>query len=89
MSESKKPAPGKSFEDRLNRLEEISRRMKEGGIPLEEAVSRFEEGIRLAARLEKDLSRIERRIEILVNSPESEAESPELELFTDLDRGGK
>mgnify|MGYP001121887561 CR=1 FL=1 len=86
MRQSKKPVPTKSFEERLKRLEEISSGMKEGGIPLEEAVNRFEEGIRLAASLEKDLSRIERRIEILVNSPEAEDEKPELELFSGLDQ---
>ncbi len=87
MPQSKKSAPGKSFEERLGRLEEISALMKEGKISLEDAVRHFDEGIRLAASLEKDLSRIERRIEILVNAPEADDEKPELELFPDLETG--
>ena len=36
----------KSFEERLNRLESLSEKLREGKIPLEEAVSIFEEGIK-------------------------------------------
>ncbi len=74
----------KSFEERLARLEEINNTISEGAVPLEEAVARFEEGIRIAKSLEKELAKIERKIEILVNSPESETEAPHLELFPDL-----
>jgi exodeoxyribonuclease VII small subunit len=76
----------KSFEERLNRLENLSEKLREGKIPLEEAVSIFEEGMKLAKDLEKELSKIERKVEILVNEPEkrggsgSESE-PLLELF--------
>jgi len=83
MPQSKKSSPPKTFEERLHRLEEISTRMREGSCTLEEAAAFFEEGIRLAKSLEKDLSRIERKIEILVNNPQSPEESPELELFPD------
>jgi exodeoxyribonuclease VII small subunit len=83
MPQSKKSSPPKTFEERLRRLEEISTLMREGSCTLEEAAVFFEEGIRLAKSLEKDLSRIERKIEILVNNPQSPEESPELELFPD------
>ncbi len=71
----------KNFEERLAKLETLNDRMREGNLPLEEAVSIFEEGISLARSLEKDLSKIERKIEILVNKPESPEEKPNLELF--------
>jgi len=79
----------KNFEERLKRLEELSVVLKEGKTSLEEAAVFFEEGIKLARGLEKDLSRIERRIEILVNEPAGEDEKPELELFPELDENGK
>ncbi len=72
----------KTFEERLSRLENLNDTMREGKIPLEEAVSLFEEGIKLAKGLEKDLNKIERKIEILVNKPEAPEEKPNLELFT-------
>ncbi|HOV63595.1 MAG TPA: exodeoxyribonuclease VII small subunit [Spirochaetia bacterium] len=71
----------KSFEERLKRLEELNEKLKAGSIGLEEAVGIFEEGIRLAKGLEKDLAKIERRIEILVNEPEKPEDKPNLELF--------
>ncbi len=73
----------KKFEDRLSELEELNEKMKEGDIPLDDAVDLFEKGIKLAKSLEKDLSKIERKIEILVNEPESPEEEPNLQLFED------
>jgi len=74
-----------SFEERLKRLEEIGEQIRQGSLPLEESISLFEEGIKLARSLEKELAKIERRVEILVNRPEATDEPPQLELFNDLD----
>jgi exodeoxyribonuclease VII small subunit len=74
----------KSFEERLNRLESLSEKLREGKIPLEEAVSIFEEGMKLAKELEKELAKIERKVEILVNEPAKKGgadSEPVLELF--------
>ena len=77
----------KKFEDRLAKLEDLNSRINEGNIPLEDAVSMFEEGIGLARSLEKDLEKIERKIEILVNQPEQKEDEPNLELFPELSEG--
>ena len=37
-----------SFEEKLNRLEEINENMKDGEIPIEKAMKLFEEGTKLA-----------------------------------------
>jgi exodeoxyribonuclease VII small subunit len=74
----------KSFEDRLSRLEELSDKLKAGGIALEEAVALFEEGIKLARELQKELGKVERRVEILLNEPGRKADAvvePDLGLF--------
>jgi exodeoxyribonuclease VII small subunit len=78
-------AKTKSFEDRLGRLEAIGAQMRDGELDLEEAVKLFDEGMRLAKGLERDLSRIERKVQILVNDPEADDEDPNLDLFTDAD----
>jgi exodeoxyribonuclease VII small subunit len=87
----RKPARGaeakrqeQGFEDRLQRLEQLSEQLREGTIPLEEAVAIFEEGMKLAKSLEKDLSRIERRVEILTREPEAGEDEPNLALFPEL-----
>ena len=55
----------KSFEERLNRLENLSEKLREGKIPLEEAVSIFEEGMKLAKDLEKELAKIDLSIQTM------------------------
>lgn len=74
----------KSFEERLERLEELGSSIRDNSLPLEEAVKLFEEGMKLSRSLEKDLGRIERKVEILINSPEGPDDRPELELFPEL-----
>jgi len=74
----------KNFEERLERLETLGEQIRRTDIPLDEALKAFEEGIRLARTLEKDLEKIDGRIEILMSSAEAspaEESSPELELF--------
>ncbi len=79
--------PAKSFEERLARLEQIAATLREGQIPLEEAISLFEEGTKLAKTLEKELARVERKIQVLAEDQETDGESPKLELFPDLAEG--
>ena len=79
----------KNFEDRLQQLEEIADKMREGNIPLDEAVSMFEKGISLARGLETDLTKIEKKIEILVKEPETPDDEPSLELFPELSGQGE
>ena len=74
----------KSFEERLIRLEELSENIKDGSHSLEDTVSLFEEGIKLSRGLEKELSKIERKIEILINNPTTPEKKPNLELFPEL-----
>jgi exodeoxyribonuclease VII small subunit len=72
----------KNFEERLLKLEKIGETIRKTDIPLEDSLKAFEEGIKLARSLEKDLEKIESRIEILLNSPEAKVqENPELDLF--------
>ncbi len=74
----------KNFEERLERLEELGGKIRQNDIPLDEALKAFEEGIKLARSLEKELEKVESRIEILMNEPAAKAdETPELSLFDD------
>ena len=74
-----------SFEERLTRLEQISEKIKQGELNLEESIALFEEGIKLAKSLEKELAKIERKIEILINEPEKDGAAPHMELFPELE----
>ncbi len=59
------PPEGPGFEDALKRLEEIVHLLEEGEIGLNEALARYEEGVRLLRRSYDLLEGAERRIELL------------------------
>ena len=65
----KKPAkprpPQPSFEEALDRLEAIVRRLEEGEIGLNEALEQYEEGVGLLRQAYDVLQRAERRVELL------------------------
>jgi len=64
-SETASTSDALSFEDALERLEEVVERLEEGGIELEEALAVFEEGVELSRRCATQLDDAERRIEVL------------------------
>ncbi|MCE1206913.1 MAG: exodeoxyribonuclease VII small subunit [Spirochaetia bacterium] len=67
----------KSFEERLEKLEQLAEQIKDPKLPLEKAVSVFEEGIKLSRSLKKELESIQGKVEILLNDPDDEdAETP-------------
>jgi exodeoxyribonuclease VII small subunit len=59
-----------SFEQDLERLDEIVKRLEEGDLPLEEAVSLFKEGTALSRKCSKKLDEAEARIEMIVEDGE-------------------
>ncbi|HOE09429.1 MAG TPA: exodeoxyribonuclease VII small subunit [Treponemataceae bacterium] len=74
-----------SFEKRLERLENLNNSIKKSDLPMEDALKLFEEGIKLAKSMEKDLDKIESKIQILMNQPVSVQDKPELDLFSAID----
>ncbi|MDR2741374.1 MAG: exodeoxyribonuclease VII small subunit [Treponema sp.] len=70
----------KNFENRLERLEILGEKIRKPDLPLDDALKAFEEGIKLARSLEKDLEKVESRIEILLNGTEVKADDDEVEL---------
>ena len=80
----------KNFEEKLERLEKISSDIKKSDVTLEEALRCFEEGITLARTMEKELDKIEGKIQILMNQPEVDSkdtsrQTPELDLFSGVE----
>lgn len=78
----------KNFEQRLESLEELTAQIRSGKLPLAETIAKFEEGIKLAKGLEKELEKMERRVEILVKggevSPATKDVEPNFDLFSDF-----
>ena len=63
-----------SFEQKLDKLEEISKSLQDPNTDLQKAVSLYEDGMKLANQVDEELSKIERRIEIVTSKPGESAE---------------
>ena len=59
------PPEPPSFDDGLDRLEALVQQLESGSLGLEEALSRFEEGVQLSQVLQKQLAEAQRRVEVL------------------------
>ena len=71
MSEAKK-----SFEERLQDVQEIISRIEEGKLPLEDSVKQFEEGMKTRAALDEELKDLNRRLTVLQEGGEQEMAAP-------------
>lgn len=74
-----------NFEENLKKLESLTADIKRSDISLEDALKDFEEGIKLASGMEKELDNIEGKIQILMNEPNpmSKENPPQMDLFSD------
>ncbi len=63
-----------NIEEKLERMERITRSLKDETTPLEEALSLFEEGISIGREVEKSLNEAERKVEIILNGDTDEGE---------------
>ena len=62
----------KSFEDRLQDVQEIISRIEEGKLSLEESVKQFEEGMKTLSALDEELKDMNRRLTVLQDGREQE-----------------
>ncbi len=56
----------KSFEEKMEMLEEIVAELEKGDLNLDDSVSKFEEGIKISKECNKILEEAEKKITILV-----------------------
>ena len=56
----------KSFEEQIEKLEQIVQELEKGDLSLEDSVNKFEEGIKISKKCNKTLEEAEKKITILV-----------------------
>ena len=61
-----------NFEDSMKRLEEIANDLENDELTLDEAVSKFEEGMKLSKKCKELLEEAEKKITVLVGDKEEE-----------------
>lgn len=71
-----------TFEKRLATLEQICEKMSGDNLPLADGLRLYEEGVKIAAVLEKELATAERKVEQLINDDITDITAePRLQLF--------
>ena len=73
-------AKKKTFEESMQRLEEIVSQLEKGEAPLDESLALFEEGMRLAADCGKKLDQAEQAVVRLVKGAEGALEEVPMEV---------
>ena len=68
-----------SFENAITRLEKIVEQMESDQLPLEELLTRYEEGVTLVKMCEQKLAAAEKRIEIITRNATGEPQVEEFE----------
>ena len=68
-----------SFEQQMQRLEEIVSTLEDGDTPLEKSIALFEEGTKLAAACRTHLEEAEGKIEILMRQKNSKMKAEPFE----------
>ena len=71
MSDAEKTEKAGAFDDKLGRLEEIVGELEQGGLGLEPAIDRYQEGIQLLKECHLSLDSHRRRVEELTREAET------------------
>ena len=61
----------KTFEDALEKLEQITKQLEEGDLSLEESLQHFDEGVKLAEFCTSKLNDAQKKVEILLKKNDS------------------
>lgn len=69
-----------SFEKALEELERIVEKLEKGGLSLNESLSLFEKGIKLARFLREELEKAEKKVEILLKDEKGEVKEEPFKL---------
>lgn len=69
-----------SFEKALEDLEQIVEKLEKGGLSLNESLSLFEKGVKLARFLREELEKAEKKVEILLKNEKGEVKKEPFKL---------
>lgn len=81
--EKKKTKPAVTFEEALTQLEEITENLERGTLGLDESITEFEKGIKLARFCHNKLEEAEKKIEILQKGDDGNIEAKEVKVKND------
>ncbi|BDR58147.1 exodeoxyribonuclease VII small subunit [Xylocopilactobacillus apicola] len=56
-----------SFEEQMQKLEEIVKQLEAGNLPLQESIDQFKQGVELSKKMEKTLSEAQKSIASIID----------------------
>ncbi len=69
----------KTFEQNMERLDEIVRKLEDGGLPLDQGMKLFEEGAKLTVQLNKQLDAAEQKVRLMTEKADGTSEEKPFE----------
>lgn len=72
-------AEEKSFEQALQELEQITKKLEDGNTPLDTALALFESGVALSKELNQMLDAAQQRIRVLTEQPDGSVREQEID----------
>lgn len=69
----------KTFEQNMERLDEIVRKLEDGGLPLDQGMKLFEEGAKLTIQLNKQLDAAEQKVRLMIEKTDGSSEEQPFE----------
>ena len=69
----------KTFEQNMERLDEIVRKLEDGGLPLDQGMKLFEEGAKLTIQLNKQLDAVEQKVRLMIEKADGSSEEQPFE----------
>lgn len=69
----------KTFEQNMERLDEIVRKLEDGGLPLDQGIKLFEEGAKLTLQLNKQLDAAEQKVRLMTEAADGSSEERDFE----------
>lgn len=67
------------FEETINKLEDIVRKLENGDVTLDESLSLFEQGIKLSKSCQKMLDNAEKKVSVLMINDDGEVEKQDFD----------
>lgn len=67
------------FEETINKLEDIVRKLETGDVTLDESLSLFEQGIKLSKSCQKMLDNAEKKVSVLMTNDDGEVEKQDFD----------
>lgn len=78
-----------SFEKALQDLEKIVEKLEKGGLSLNESLSLFEKGVKLAKFLREELEKAEKKVEILLKDEKGQVKAEPFQLEGEEELGAE